>query len=201
MDFSKANRKKLFKWFFYLFIIWLATEVIYQIRIRSEWVKNGYYNWEGYAFNRNKQNITELENYFKRYNKNYFLFSQNPNDGSLATLPNEIEAIIVDLKNDLIGGMDIMNTHKYFEINFQKIDTNNYILYVHSGATFKASYNGYNFDLIITNANASYHNGYQKTSFENVFINKQYNKEYRSTPFILRYNCNSYDLLILKLFR
>lgn len=201
MDFSRAIKKKLFKWFCNLFIIWLAIEAIYQICIRSEWVKNGYYNWEDYAINRNKQRIAKLGGYFKHCNKHYFLFSQHPNDGNLATLPNEIVAIVLDLKNDLIGGIDIMNTHKNFEINFQRIDTNNYILYIHSGATFRASYNGYNFSLIITNANASYHIGYEKTSFENVFINKQYNKEYRSTPLILRYNCNSYDLLILKLFR
>ena len=201
MDFSRAIKKNFLSGFFNLFIIWLAIETIYQIRIRSEWVKKGYYNWEDYAINRNKQSITKLGSYFKLCNNHYFLFSQNPNDGNLATLPNEIEHIVLDLKNDLIGGIDIMNTHRNFEINFQRIDTNNYILYIHSGATFKASYNGYNFSLIITNANTSYHSGYDKTSIENVFINKQYNKKYRSTPFILRYNCNSYDLLILKLFR
>jgi len=142
-----------------------------------------------------------LANYFKQCKDKYFLYSQNPNEGSLEEFPKEVQAIIIDFKNDLISGIDLMSNHKHFEINFKKIGNGQYIIYVHSGATFKASYNGYNFDAIITNADSSYYQGYETTDVTNVFVNKQYNKEYRSTPFILRYNCNSYDLLILKFFR
>lgn len=136
-----------------------------------------------------------------RFSGKYFLYSENPDEGRIDELPNNIQTAIVDLKNDLIGGISLTSTRKCFEFNYQKIDGMRYIIYIHAGATFKASYNGYNFDAIITDADASYRDGYENTELANVFVNKLYNKKYRGSPFMLHYNCNSYDLLILKLFR
>jgi hypothetical protein len=201
MDYSKIKTKYIFRGLLWISIGLIFTETIHQVYLRSKWVNGNYYKWEDYAFKRNKQRMIYLENYFKQNQDKSFIFSENPDEGSLEGLSKEAQAAIIDLRNDLIKGSDLIGNRKYFEFNFQKISDTQYIIYIHAGATFKANFNGYNFDAIITNADSSYHQGYEATDVANIFVNKEYNRNYRSSPFILRYNCNSFDLLILKCIR
>lgn len=187
--------KKGYKWLLILLFCWISIEIWYQFYLRSKWVKNSYYNWEDYAFSRNKLRIVQIDNFFSNFKRSYFNYSVNPNDGNLSQLPENIVHIINDLEADL------SSEQNNFELNFQRMDSNNYVIYLSSGATFRTSFNGYNFEVVITNAGEEYHDGYSPTDTKNIFIEKDLNKEYRENPFILRYSMNNYDLLILKLFR
>lgn len=198
---KKVRKQILGKWLLWVFLGWFCSEVIYQFYIHSKWVENVYYKWEDYALIRNRERMKDLDRNLMQFSGKYFIYSENPDLGNIDELPKDIQDNIIDLKNDLIWGISLIRTRKHFEFNYQQIDSNTFIIYIHAGANFKSSYNGYNFDVIITNANASYRDGYESTNLANVYVNKLNNKEYRSTPFLLHYNCNSYDLLILKLFR
>ncbi len=196
-------KNSLLRWLKFSLIFWLIAEVSYQIFLRSQYMKNGVYEWEEYAINRNKKDLLLIENYFLQDTIKQFIYSKNPNEGALVNLPDSVKNAIIKLKNDLTWGINLTKLNKSFSIDYNRINDSELVIHIYAGAIFKASYNGYNFSLTITNNGNPSDNylKYERYQNENFYIDKEINKEYRSKPFILRYNCNSYDLLILKLFR
>ncbi len=196
-------KNSLLRWLKFSLIFWLIAEVSYQIFLRSQYMKNGVYEWEEYAINRNKKDLLLIENYFLQDTIKQFIYSKNPNEGALVNLPDSVKSAINNLNNDLTWGINLTKGKKSFSIDYNKRYDNEIVIHIYAGANFKSSYNGYNFSLTITNSGNPSDNylKYERYQNENFYIDKEINKEYRSKPFILRYNCNSYDLLILKLFR
>ena len=198
-----ATKKSFLKWVALVLLVWFLAEVSYQIYLRSVYVKNGVYEWEENAVKRNEKGLSLIENYFLRDTVRQFGYGKNPNEGSLAGLPDSVTSAINKLNNDLTWGINLLKTRKHFSISCYKSNESTSVIEIYAGATFKASNNGYNFSLIITNSGnpSNDYLKYEKYQNEDFYIEKGTDKEYRSTPLILRYNCNSYDLLILKLFR
>ncbi|MBI4945935.1 MAG: hypothetical protein HY840_05995 [Bacteroidetes bacterium] len=203
MGTNKINKSTLYKWVLWVFIGWGCSETIYQFYIRSEWMKNGEYQWEYYVVKRNNQRLLTIQKYFKNYSSKYFNISYRPNEGSLDSLPDDVKNCILDFKEDLLSGIDFFKNRQHFSLHYEKIDSTSYEIVIDAGTTFKASYNGYDFEATMTNS-ASSTKGCALVISPDIYVCREYLKqrEYiRPTPFILRYNCNSYDLLILKLFR
>jgi hypothetical protein len=196
--------KKLFpKWTLVVLLVWLLAEASYQIYLRSVYVKNGAYEWEEYAVKRNEKELSLIENYFFCDTIKQFGYGKNPNEGTLAGLPDSVTSAINKLNNDLTWGVNLLKTRKHFSISCYRLAENKFVIEIYAGATFKSSNNGYNFSLTITNSGnpSDDYLKYERYRNEDFYTDKETNMEYRSNPFILRYNCNSYDLLILKLFR
>jgi len=198
-----ATKKSFLKWVSLVLLVWFLAEVSYQIYLRSVYVKNGVYEWEEYATRRNKKELSLIENYFLQDTIKQFVYSKNPNEGALVSLPDSVKSAINKLNNNLTWGINLTKTKKSFSIDYNKTNGNEFVIHIYAGANFKASYNGYNFSLTITNSGnpSNSYLKYERYQNENFYMEKETNKEYRSKPLILRYNCNSYDLLILKLFR
>lgn len=196
-------KNSLFRWLKFSLIFWLIAEVSYQIFLRSQYMKNGVYEWEEYAIKRNKKELSLIENYFLQDTIKQFIYSENPNEGAIVNLPDSVKNAIIKLKNDLTWGINLTKLNKSFSIDYNRINDSELVIHIYAGAIFKASYNGYNFSLTITNSGnpSNSYLKYERYQNENFYMEKETNKEYRSKPLILRYNCNSYDLLILKLFR
>ena len=196
--------KKLFlKWVLFTLLAWCLAEASYQIYLRLVYVKDGVFEWEEYTVKRNEKELLLIENYFSGDTIKQFVYSKYPNEGTLMNLPDNVKYAINKLNNDLTCGINITDTKKNFSIDYKKINDAKFVIHIEAGANFKVSYNGYNFSLIITNNGnpSNEYFKYQKYKNKNFYMDKATNKEYRSTPLILRYNCNSYDLLILKLIR
>jgi hypothetical protein len=198
-----ATKKLFFKWVSIILLVWFLVETSYQIYLRTVYVKNGVYEWEEYAVKRNERELSLIKNYFLQDTIQQFLYSKNPNEGTLARLPDSVTSAINKLNNDLAWGINPTKTKKYFSIDYNKINDNKYVIHIDAGANFKASHNGYDFSLTITDGGnlSNDYLKYERYQSKDFYMDKESNKEYRSKPFILRYNCNSYDLLIFKPFR
>ncbi len=198
------NRKPFFKWILLILALWIVAEVTYQFYLHAKYVKKGDYNWEQYVVERNRNSFIIIRNYFSKYTSGkYYNVSYHPEEGNIKVLPDSVQKSILSLKADLLEGIDLFNTHHHFEIYYEKLDSHIYKVDITAGATFKPSYNGYDFGAGITNDTASI-SECEHTILPDVYVCREYlkTKEYhRPASLILRYNCNSYDLLILKLFR
>jgi len=197
------GEKIIYRWILFTLMVWFLLEVGYQIYLRAKYFKNGDYKWEEYAIERNSKRLHLIEDFFASQQINDFDYERNPNYGSLAVLPENIKKTINELNKDLVWGFDPLTIRQNFSIDFHRISKEKYIINIDAGPVFKDSWNGYDFSLIITNGNnpSNLYLKYQQECDKDFFVDVQTNRGYRNLPYILHYNCNSYDILILKLFR
>ena len=198
-----AIKISVYKWILLFLLVWVAIETSYQFYLRLMYMKNGVYHWEEYTLKRNMNKLILIENYFLHDTIRQFVYGQNPDEGTLISVPDSVKNAIEKLNRDLTWGLNLTRTRNKFSIDYNKLNNEKFVIHIEAGANFKASYNGYNLSLIITNDNiiSNEYVKFEKFKDENIYVEKNINQEYRSEPFILHYNSNSYDLFILKLFR
>lgn len=195
--------KRIPRWLVITLCIWVVIEVTHQLYLRAAYVSNGDYDWERYAVERNMDKLLQIKEYFSRSDSSHFDFQRNPDEGSLSSLPDSIQLAIEGLSRDLLSGCDLLGSRQNFSIVSNVSSKGMYSIDVDAGGVFKQSYNGYNFSLTITNKGnpSDTYGQYAAVGDSTFYVERMWNRQYRSTPIILHYNCNSYDLLVKKLWR
>jgi hypothetical protein len=186
-----------------ILLAWVATEFAYQGYSRIIHFKDGEYKWEEYAVKRNLKELATIQEFVIRDSSERFIFELNPNEGSKVGLPDSVFAALSKLNCDLTSGINFLKTSKNFSFSYHKAENGLFEIRIYAGANFKQNYNGYNFDVVITNDLSVIPKDLSFVRYENsnIYFSKENNSEYRTTPIILRYNCNSYDLIISNLLR
>jgi len=194
--------KRIPRWLVITLCIWIMIEVTHQVYLRAAYVSNGDYDWERYAVERNMDKLLQIKRYFTQSDSSHFYFQRNPDEGSLSNLPDSIRLTIEELREDLLSGCDLLGSRQNFSIAANVSSKGIYSVDIDAGAVFKQSYNGYEFSFVMTNEDhiTAGYDDYEVLGGER-YIKKYVNRQYRSTPIILRYNCNSYDLLVTRLWR
>lgn len=191
------------RWVIITLSIWAVVEIGHQLYLRALYVENGDYDWERYVVERSIDDLRTIAHYVQDHQKGNWYYGRNPNVGSLSVVPDSVRIAVEGLRRDLLSGRTLFSSRRNFSIASEVSDSNSYEVAIYAGATFKQSYNGYDFSMIITskgNPSDSY-GKYTAVGDPGFYVEKMWNRAYRSFPILLYYNCNSYDLLVTKLWR
>ncbi len=179
--------------------IWGCLEFFYQVQLRFTWTSDGTYLWEHYALVRNQISLNSIHNYFAHHypkDRFYHEYDVETHEQPLSELPIEIQSHLQSLKKDLVSNGGLGGNRTHFSIQYL-VEQNQYYLWIQAGARFRHDFNGYN--LSITMTNSQYKVDGEVQVLPNTYVDTKSNQEYRWLPIILSYNCNRYDLLIVKI--
>lgn len=194
--------RKLPRWLVVTLIVWVVVEAVHQLYLRAVYVKDGDYDWERYAVERNIDDLRLIRNSLPLHTKVNFFYERNPDQESLAGLPDSLARSIEHLRKDLTSGIDLLGERQNFSIICNR-SGDLYEICIEAGAVFRQGRNGYNFSLVVTNKGnpSGQYAHYEAVGDTGFYIKRDINREYRWLPTILCYNCNSYDLLLTRLWR
>ncbi len=181
--------------------LWVLSEVAYQFYLRSRWIENGDYKWEQYVAERNKEDLIVIRDYFKgNKKKEYYQVSYSPDLGSVDSLPEAVKNSVLNLKHDLLKGVDIFKNRQFFQLDYENSGNDTFRIGIIAGETFRQNNNGYRIGIQITN-DSTLTSSDRLAIAPDIYVYRHLKgSDKREPSFILRYNCNSYDLLIMRLF-